>query len=222
MLEWRLVKNIEYTIEDFYWTKRSASTQLLQNRVVLFRLFDKIVFPSSKLNAVNLPPDSLWMSDDNLSCFPAKSWTAFVTTSINAKSICFFHAGTDDLSVMSIGNLMCLIAAFAKIRFFWVPLCPTAAIYSISDFSNIPRHSTTARHTLRQNSQNRNVSPDYGLSHVHSVSCPPSQNSQAETVAKRLEEVQTELQEQRATGGLGLKGPSYHATSQHLWFDVFF
>lgn len=90
MLEWRLVKNIEYTIEDFYWTKRSASTQLLQNRVVLFRLFDKIVFPSSKLNAVNLPPDSLWMSDDNLSCFPAKSWTAFVTTSINAKSICFF------------------------------------------------------------------------------------------------------------------------------------
>ena len=95
MLEWRLVKNIAYTImEDFYWIKHSASAQLLQNRVVLFSLLDAIAFPSSKLNAVNLPPDSLWMSD-NLSCLPAKSWTAFVTTSVNANSICFFHVGTD-------------------------------------------------------------------------------------------------------------------------------
>ena len=57
MLEWRLVKSIDYPFEGSYWTKRSGSAQRLQKRVVLFRLCDKIVFPSSKLNAVNLPRD---------------------------------------------------------------------------------------------------------------------------------------------------------------------
>ena len=61
--------------------------------------------------------------------------------------------GQTDLSAMSIGNLMCLIAAYAKIRFFWVQLSDSGN--TMSDFSNIPRHSTTIRHTLGQNSQNR-------------------------------------------------------------------
>lgn len=66
----------------------------------------------------------------------------------------------------------------------------------------------------------------YRLSHVHSGSCLPSQNNpvvcQAETLAKRLEEVQTELQEQRTTGGLGLGAVPAIMQPPNRWFDVFF
>ena len=55
--------------------------------------------------------------------------------------------GQIDLSVMSTGNLMCLIAAFSRTCFF-----VRQRQYSISGFSNIPRHSTTIRwDRIRQN-----------------------------------------------------------------------
>ena len=96
---------------------------------------------------------------------------------------------------------MCLIAAFAWACSFLGSV--------LSDNGNSPfQISPTPPGTVQPWDRIRKIACLPWVSHVHSGSCLPSENNrffcQAETLAERLEEVQTELQEQRATGGLGL------------------
>ena len=132
--------------------------------------------------------------------------------------------GQTDLSVMSIGNLMCLIAAFSKTCFFLSSV--------LSDSGNTPFQVSPTSPGTVQPYAGTEFDKIACLPWVLPISCsfrflPPLLKRSGCLPGRNLGQAVGggANRAPRTTGhrwlGLGNR-PSYHATSQHLLFDVFF